>query len=297
MKRTLIFLLLLLLIGCDAIPTPLEMQNPVWVQITEGLNFPEGPAWDSENTLCFSNCYGHWIGRLRDGKVDTFSLVDSSSIWKSTNGLAVGPDRKLYACDFEKGQIVRFDSQGRAEIYLDGYRGQRLNRPNDLCFDNDGNLYFTDPQQYDRTNPDGFVYRLSANDRTVTIAADQIAFPNGILMHPDGRSVYVCESAAERILKFRIDEEGRLVDRKVYLELPGGDPDGLAMDRAGNLYVAHFGGAAVYIVSPAGEILKKIPTPGHKPTNITFGGTRGKILYLTEVETNALYYLTAQKRN
>ena len=177
MRRMLFLISLVLLAGCNSSPTPLEMKAPGWVLITEGLNFPEGPAWDHQNTLYFSNCYGHWIGRLVNGTVDTFAISGDVSLWASTNGLRYGPDRKLYACDFENGKIVRFTSEGDDEVYIDGYRNQRLQRPNDLCFDGAGNLYFTDPYQYDRDNPDGFVYRVSAADRTITIAADRIAFP------------------------------------------------------------------------------------------------------------------------
>lgn len=86
-----------------------------------------------------------------------------------------------------------------------------------------------------------------------------------------------------------MNEEGMLVNKEVFIKLPGGDPDGIEFDDIGNLYVAHFGGSAVYIVFPDGNMVKKMVTPGKKPTNLEFGDSDKKTLYLTEVETNAVY--------
>ena len=93
----------------------------------------------------------------------------------------------------------------------------------------------------------------------------------------------------KRILSFKIEGYGKLSDKKVFVELPGGDPDGINFDVVGNLYVAHFGGGSLYVISPTGEILTKVKTPGMKPTNIEFAGKDRKTLYLTEVETNSIY--------
>jgi gluconolactonase len=117
----------------------------------------------------------------------------------------------------------------------------------------------------------------------------ELAFPNGIGISPiDGR-LYVCESAKNRILSFKINENGKLGNKKVFVELPGGDPDGFNFDVEGNLYVAHFGGGNLFVISPDGTILKTVKTPGLKPTNVEFAGDDKKTLYLTEVETNSIY--------
>jgi gluconolactonase len=85
-----------------------------------------------------------------------------------------------------------------------------------------------------------------------------------------------------------------LSNKEVFTIIPGGDPDGIEFDINGNLYIAHFGGKAVYIFSPEGKLLQKIETPGSKPTNLEFGDSNYKTLYLTEVETNSLYKIRTQ---
>ena len=76
---------------------------------------------------------------------------------------------------------------------------------------------------------------------------------------------------------------------ELFIELPGGDPDGIDFDVKGNLYVAHFGSGTIYVISPVGQVLEKIKTPGAKPSNIEFGDSDFRTLYLTEDETNAVY--------
>jgi gluconolactonase len=88
-----------------------------------------------------------------------------------------------------------------------------------------------------------------------------------------------------------LQDNGTLSDPRRFVHMPGGDPDGIAFDKQGNLYVAHFGGGAVYQFNPQGKLLRKIPMPGAKPTNLAFGGDELKTLYITEVETQSIYAL------
>ncbi|MDZ7310446.1 MAG: SMP-30/gluconolactonase/LRE family protein, partial [candidate division KSB1 bacterium] len=262
-------------------------QNTAWEKVMDGLNFPEGPAWDGDKTLYCSNCYGGWITRLMNGKADTFLTARQSPFtFEKTNGLTFY-DGSLYACDFGIGAILKISHDGKTEIYANGFNGKPFNRPNDLTFDAAGNLYFTDPKSYSREVLDGRVFR--AKDGTTEMLADSLGFPNGIALSADGQMLYVCESVFSRILRFTIMPDGQLKNREIFAELPGGDPDGIDFDNQGNLYVAHFGGGAVYVIAPNGNIKQKIQTPGKKPTNIEFGGDDLKTLFLTEVETNALY--------
>ncbi len=264
-----------------------------WEKVVDGLNFPEGPAWDGNGALYFSNCYGGWITKLAHGRADTFLLAQPSPFsFDKTNGMTVH-NGFLFACDFGKGAILKISPEGETEMYASAFEGQAFNRPNDLAFDNAGNLYFTDPKTYSREILDGRIFRVRANDHTIDMLADSLGFPNGIAFSHDGKQLYVCESAFERVLRFDIEPDGGLANKEVFITLPGGDPDGIAFDREGNLFVAHFGGGAVYIIAPDGAIRQKLATPGAKPTNLEFGGEDLQTLYLTEVETNALYQMRA----
>lgn len=260
-----------------------------WIKLTDGLDFPEGPAYDGNGSLYFSNCYGGWIGKFSDSKLDTFlQKTDEEVSIEKTNGLSYGPDGFLYGCDYGKGMIFRSDSNGNIEIVSDGYDGQKFNRPNDMVFDKHGNLFFTDPKSYGIDKPDGRIFYLNLETLELKLLADSLAFPNGINISPLDNKLYVCESAQSRILRFDFSNGG-LTNKEVFAEIPGGDPDGIEFDIEGNLYAAHFGGGAVYVFSPAGKIIQKIATPGLKPTNLEFGGSDLKTLFLTEVVTNSLY--------
>ena len=260
-----------------------------WEKVAEGLNFPEGPAWDGKGALYFSNCYGGWITRLAQCRADTFLIAQASPLtFDKTNGMAFHQGH-LFACDFGIGAILRISPEGRTEIYAGEFQGKAFNRPNDLAFDAAGNLHFSDPKSYSREVLDGRIFCRNAEDGKIVLLADRLGFPNGLAFSTDGKKLFVCESAFERILSFEIERDGRLSRRQVFVNLPGGDPDGIDCDREGNLYVAHFGGGAVYVIAPDGSMREKIPAPGKKPTNIEFGGEDLQTLFLTEVETNALY--------
>lgn len=299
--QAVLLMVIILLAGCSAYQsiktTEVVMQlpaSPQWQPVASGLDFPEGPVWTGARLLV-SNCYGKRITEisLSGAAPHTWVAADSHSVWTHTNGLAIGPDKKLYACEFERGAIVRFDAAGVAGIVCDGFNDTPFIRPNDLAFDKWGNLYFTDSGHYRMENPDGRVYRLGVGAQQVTVAAESLAFPNGLAFSRDFRAVYVAESARQCITRFEIAPEGHFINPGRFAELPGGDPDGMAFDSAGNLWVAHFGAGQVIIFSPDGTVLGTIATPGKKPSNLAFGGTNLQSLFLTEDGTNAVYQIPA----
>jgi gluconolactonase len=263
--------------------------------VVDSMNFPEGPAWDGKGSVYVSSCYGGWITKIINDKHSVFlsSTRDSNTI-KQTNGLTVNKDGSLFACDYGKGAILRINPDKKVEEYAKGFNDKPFNRPNDLAFDPDGNLYFSDPKSYNKEILDGAIYRIEANTRKVTLAAKDLAFPNGLAFSADAKFLFVCESAKHRILKFRVNPDGILSDSSIFVELPGGDPDGINFDKNGNLYVAHFGGGAIYVLAPDGTIKRKIPTPGKKPSNVEFAGEDLKMLYITEDETNSVYRMRVE---
>lgn len=266
-----------------------EESKTEFIKITDSLHFPEGPAWDGNGNLYVSSCYGGYITRISSNSIS--KLVDSTSNpnLRQTNGLTVYKDGSIFACDYGLGAILKITSEGKSEIFVDGYNGKKFNRPNDLAFDGMRNLYFTDPKSYGKEKLDGRVFKVEINSKEVTLLEDSLAFPNGIAFSSDGKKLFVCESAQNRILTYNLNEDGSLSNKTVFAELPDGDPDGIAFDSEGNLYVAHFGGGAIYVLSPHGIIKEKIITPGKKPSNVEFGGEDMKTLFITEDETNSVY--------
>ena len=264
--------------------------NTKWEKVADGLNFPEGPAYDGVSSIYFSNCYGGWIAKCTNDVVDTLVIKNNSRISiNKTNGLAFGKDGYLYVCEYGYGQILRIDKNSNAEVYVNGYNGEKFNRPNDIHLDENGNLYFTDPKSYDKNILDGRIFFIDIKTKEIRLIADSLAFPNGINISPLDNKLYVCESAKQKIVRFDITDDYNLINKEDFVSLPGGDPDGIEFDNNGNLFVAHFGGKAVYVFSPEGSLIQKIETPGAKPTNLEFGDRDYKTLYLTEVETNCFY--------
>jgi gluconolactonase len=259
-----------------------------WEKVAVGFDFPEGPAWDGEQYLYISNCHGNRISRYHDMQVDTF-LTDSNSVIQTTNGLTVYKDGYLYACDYGINAILKISPAGDVQILAGSYQDSSLSRPNDLAFDRNGNLFFTDPKSYGPDRLDGRLFRLPEDGTGLELVRDSLAFPNGIAFSPLDQRLYVCESAKIRILRFTLTTEGTILDEDVFIELPGGDPDGIAFDVQGNLYAAHFGSGTLFVIPPSGEFRHRRTTPGSKPTNLDFGGPGLKTLYLTEVETGGLY--------
>lgn len=273
-----------------------------WKLHTGSLNFPEGPAWDGKDALYVSSCKGEFIERLNvnGGSVTALESDKYRGLWQRTNGLAFGPEGALYACEWAEagGAILRLQDGEPPEVLARlNEDGEKLNRPNDLAFGPDGTLYFTDPNGYDATNPDGSIYRLDLETRTLRRATEErFSFPNGIAFTPQGHHLILAESAKNRLLRFAVFPDGSLGEARVVAELPGGDPDGMAFDADGNLYVAHFGGGHVWVFGPDMQLREKIATPGSKPSNVEFGGPDLGTLYLTECETNAVYEMPATVR-
>jgi len=285
-KLVLIFLTMLVT-GCQG---PVEKTGVV-VKIGEGLKFAEGPAWSSRGVLYVSNCYGDWITLVQNSQLDTFVIKPSHpDTFSSTNGLTVGKDGYLYGCDFGIGAIVRFNIQGECFIYASDYQGKKFNRPNDLAFDPEGNLYFTDPNKYDKEQRDGRIFRVERETGEVVLVAENLAFPNGIAFNADAKNLYVCESAMNRILKYSVKKDGSLDEKSEFIKLPNGDPDGIAFDREGNLYAAHYGTGMVFVINPEGKIISEIKIPdGEKTTNVDFGGPDMRTLFITDAKSNAVY--------
>ena len=262
--------------------------NSEWQLVADGFNFPEGPAWDDSGILYLSNCNGGWITKISDGRIDTLASASDSTFIK-TNGIIVAKSGELYACEYGHGKILHITPKGYVNTLIYDYEGKSFNRPNDLSFDDKGNLYFSDPKGYKKENPEGRIFYYNFSSKELKLVADSLDFPNGLGISPNTKKLYVSESGKSRILEFEVTEIGELKNKKTFIELIGGDPDGIEFDTDGNLYVPHFGTGTVFVISPEGKILQKVKTPGKQPSNLEFGDDDLRTLYLTEDETNAVY--------
>ncbi|MCO5220148.1 MAG: SMP-30/gluconolactonase/LRE family protein [Thermomicrobiales bacterium] len=257
------------------------------IVLASGFDTLEGPAFDRHGNLFFVDWERHSIlRRTPDGEVREF--YNTSGI---PAGLAFHPDGSLWVAD--EGEhihgLLRITPDAEANIIVNEYQGKPLNGANDLVFDKDGNVYFSDPWETSAANPVGGFYRYTIDGELQQLDTG-LAFPNGVALTHDGQFVMLAETYRDRILRYRIDPDGAVGPREVWANTsqPSGG-DGMAFAEDGNLYVAHHGAGAVDIFDPTGKQVGSISVPGKSTTNCAFGGPNRKTLVITECETGSLY--------
>jgi gluconolactonase len=266
----------------------------------------EGPVWDGE-TIYFTHIPASRIMRY-DPR--TGAITEWRTGTNRTNGLAFDLEGRLYGCCSGGRAIVRFDPDGKTTTIADRLDGKKLNTPNDLAVDRRGRIWFTNPWNAGNIDP---TEQMEVDHQSVLRADPQpdgryavsrvtvdTTMPNGILISPDQRTLYVAESgyATERPRELRaypIHDDGSLGPYTV-LHTFGTDArgvqrgiDGMCFDAEGNI-VATAGwelggpGPMIYIWSPAGRVLETHPVPAMRPTNCCFGGADMTTLYVTTTQ-------------
>jgi gluconolactonase len=267
----------------------------------DNVNAGEGPAWDpSGGWLYFVG--GNRISRWKPG-------APPETVRETTgpNGALIDPQGRLVVTEAGARRVTRTERDGSLVTLAETYDGRKFNSPNDLALDSRGRIYFTDPRYGSRATMEldvEGVYRIDAPGKVVRIlAAPDIDRPNGILVSPDDRYLYVADNnnnqvgGARKLWRFDLKSDGSAdpKSRKLIFDwLDARGPDGLKMDRNGLLYVAAGlnkphppyetadklkGG--VYVISPEGKLIEFIPIPRDEVTNCAFGGPDLKTLYIT----------------
>ena len=267
----------------------------------------EGPTVDRDGNLYFTE-----LRFRRIFKVDTkgeLSVFRENS--HGANGLLIDLQGRLIACegaaDGQPPRITRTDLRtGALEVLADSYQGMPLKGTNDVTIDNRGRLYFTDPAA-------AAVYRIDGPGQVARVlAAPDILRPNGLQISPDDRTLYIIESgdppSGPRMIRaFDLQPDGTASKGRTFFDFAGRGGDGASVDVQGNLYVAAglnyppppgaLAGArawpaearktktGVYVISPAGKLLKFIPIPEDIISNTAFGGPDMKTLYVTSGKT------------
>ncbi|WP_211341859.1 SMP-30/gluconolactonase/LRE family protein [Ulvibacterium marinum] len=251
--------------------------------LIKGLDFPEGPAFDSKGNLWFVELKGGNLCQWADGVLKRFPTDGEP------NGVAIDGNDHIWFCDAGQNAIRTYCPDSDSfETVENQIENRPLFRPNDLTFDVNGNLLFTCPGD-SRTEPTGYVCALKM-DGTVRKIAESLYFPNGLAFAPEGKTLIIAETYMHRLWKGTWDVQGfRLGNFEPWMVVGGPTgPDGMAFDVEGNLYVAIFGKQCIKKISPLGEIVKEIPLSGKNPTNCAFQGTS---LFVTEAEVGQIMRL------
>lgn len=269
----------------DATPSPQALPriaSPVQVFIS-GYDSPEGPAFDRDGNLFFVSWTASSIVKLTpEGEASEFFNTGGIPA-----GLAFHPDGSLCVADegSEIHGIMRITPDGESTIVVNEYEGAPLNGSNDLVFDKDGVLYFTDPWN----SPSGGFYRYFPDGKLEQLDTG-LGFPNGVELTAAGDAIILAETGANSLHRYSVDSDGKVGPREHWATLDGSyGPDGMAFDANGDLYVAHYGAGHVDVFDPTGTKVDEIVIPGNEPTNVAFGGPDNKTLVITDVTTASVY--------
>ena len=192
------------------------------------------------------------------------------------NGLAMHKDGRLFIADHKLGILYLKD--GKTVPVVSRHHQQHFKGVNDLTFDSEGNLYFTDQGVTDLADPSGCVYRYAVSGKLQQLA-NCIPSPNGLVFSES--LLYVAATRANAVWRLPIAPDGKVVRMGVYLQLSGGrGPDGMAMDESGGLAVAHPDMGAVWIFSHRGEALYRVNScKSDLVTNVAY---KGNEIYITD---------------
>jgi len=202
------------------------------------------------------------------------------------NGLTFDREGRLIACEHDR-RVSRTEKNGSVVSLAEKFEGKRLNSPNDVVVKSDGAIYFTDPPYGLPGGTEGKeldfngVFRIAPDGKLGVVAKD-FSRPNGIAFSPDEKLLYINDSEKMHIRVFDVQTDGTIANGRVFAELkePGkpGAPDGMKVDGRGDVYCTGPGG--IWIFSPDGKLIGKIPTP-EVAANIAFGEEDRKTLYIT----------------
>ncbi len=269
-------------------------------KLAEGFEWAEGPIWNRGGQfVLFSDIPRNSVFKWSEaGGLELF-LNPSGYTGKSrrggelgSNGLTYGPTGRLVLCMHGDRRVAELMPDGSFRSLAEFYRYRRFNSPNDLAFKSNGDLYFTDPPYGLEGNVSDptkeLLYQgvyLRRRSGEIVLLTDQMTRPNGIGFSPDEKTLYVANSDPQLAhwMAYDVQSDGTLANGRVLFDatrfVPSrkGLPDGLKVDRSGNIWATGPGGVLVF--TPSGEHLGTI-NPGEATANCGFGGD-GSVLYLT----------------
>jgi gluconolactonase len=275
-------------------------------RLTTGYRWCEGPVWFGDSRmLVWSDIPNERMMRWDEesGAVTVFRKPSNYA-----NGNTRDRQGRLVTCEHGGRRVTRTEHDGNITVLADGYKGKRLNSPNDVVVKSDGSIWFTDPSFGILSHYEGHqakpelptnVYRVDPATREITVVQDSITFPNGLAFSPDERLLYVVECASPRLIRsFDVVGDGtQLGNSRVVIDATGATPDGFRVDVDGNLWCGWGMGTeeldGVRVFSPAGEPLGHIHLP-ERCANVCFGGVKRNRLFMAASHSIYALYVNTQ---
>jgi gluconolactonase len=264
-----------------------------------GFTFTEGPLWNPDGFLLFSDMPGD-IRRRWDPDAGVSEVANPSN---KGNGMTFDNDGRLLVCEHVTSSVVRMDPDGKGggrEVLATHYDGKELNSPNDVIVKSDGAIYFTDPT-YGRMPGFGIereqdldfqgVYRIAPGGGDPQLLIDDFAQPNGLCFSIDESLLYINDTTRAHIRVFDVADDGTIANGRVLADGIGsgsleiGDlVDGMKLDERGNVWVTGPGGVCVF--DPDGTHIGTVEVP-ENVGNINWGGADWNELFIPA--TSSMY--------
>jgi gluconolactonase len=266
-------------------------ENAEVERLGTGFTFTEGPIWNPEGFLLFSDMPGD-VRRRWDEQDGVREVANPSN---KGNGMTLHEGR-LLVCEHVTSSLVAMDPDGTGsgrEVLASHWGDKELNSPNDVIVASDGAIYFSDPT-YGRMPGFGLereqdldfqgVYRLPPGGGDLELMADDFAQPNGLCFSPDESILYVNDTDHAHIRAFDVAEDGSISNSRVLADgigtgdLASGElVDGMKCDERGNVWVTGPGG--VWVIDPSGEHLGVVEVP-ENVGNLNWGGPDWNWLFI-----------------
>ena len=253
------------------------------VVINGDASFPEGPVM-SDGTLLYVEYGAH--------KVDQWDGKSTTVLWQQDGcgPSAIVPlgDGFAITC-YDSGQMVQISKQGKTVASFDkDDAGRPLVGPNDGTPDGKGGIYFTTSGPWEAGPIVGRVLHMSADGKIHEVAGN-LHYANGIALAPDGQRLFVNESEAGRIISFKVEPDGSLTDRRLFVRLyRSGEaadvyPDGLKFGPGGHLFVGEYSAGRILELDAEGKTLRVFTVPSAASPNLVFSAD-GKTIYVMAVD-------------
>ena len=254
------------------------VSNGAEIQLVSDIfSFTEGPAADRFGNVYFTDQPNDKI-YFWDWK--TNKIAEFRTGGGRANGTFFDKNDNLITCSDEKGQILKINKSGIAEILTTDFNGKRLNGPNDLWLDNEGGIYFTDPlyvrdywKNFKQEIFDKNLYYRNSEGKITKL--DTFTQLNGIVGSLKFKKLYVSDIDANKTYVYDISGAGKLTNKKLFCNLGS---DGMTLDNLGNLYIT---GNGVTVFNSKGEQIHYIDVPEKWTANVTFGGENFSTLFIT----------------
>lgn len=265
------------------------MTDQIFNTIATQLQFPEGPVFDFKGNLWFVEIKGRNLSRMNGESLDRFEVHGTP------NGAMIDIAGNIWFCDSEKGEIRVFNPEKNTfkTICNSTVDGTRLKRPNDLIFDDAGNLLFSDHAD-GREQPLSNICVLPKGSHQAKVISKNKYFTNGLALKKDGKTLIFSETYKQQLWIANWDNEHlELKNERPFAKAGNGPwgPDGIAFDEHENLFAAIFNESRINIYSPDGNLIDWIACPGNRPTSCAFDPSGKLGLVVTEADRGEILSL------